>query len=188
MSKRSTVTGLTAGIAVAPALAASSADDGELIQLGAELFALRPKYDRLLAIVNLLDEQAWKIAEQRAGVYPPGDGLKGVSRQDGDTFLKAMFAARTELGCDKSNKALQEVSAPVDKIIQRMNELPARSVAGLASKAIAAVWNQEKLWQEPAVDLDMGPCEIRHLIDSIFALAGMVNPILAAGHQEDRRK
>jgi hypothetical protein len=174
-----------AGIATAPALAAPAlaltdpSADAELIDLGRRLQAAYPKSedarsrfaeaaDRLEAHVATaiglpINTDEWSM-EQRQRYH---------AATDDDRFKTSPTGRRRERAYDVWSERVQVCQ----DLVERINDLPAKSLQGLGTKALAAAWSSRSPMAEGPEwrDSDIEQ-EVVQLIDNVAALAGLSIP------------
>jgi hypothetical protein len=168
---------MLAGIAVSPALAAStltlagatafrleaSHPDAALIELGRVHADLRAKY-----------ETAVELSEPRDAAW--GAALEELSRRFGDrpasNFREELTKAGEQLDRDfpAPSPSWEDVCDLMCPIERKIMALPARTFAGLAVKARVAKSACDTYWDEPDDNTDWDKLMARKLIEEVLSL------------------
>jgi hypothetical protein len=183
MSKSHSRRAVLAGIAAVPALAApalalsDNGADAELIDLGRRLQAAYPKYqdaksrfaeaaNRLEAYVATaiglpINSDEWSTEQWgRYHAAADDDRFKTPSRRRGRAY--DVWSDRAEV---------------CDDLVDRINDIPAKSLQGLGTKALAAAWSSRSPmadgpdWRDGDIEQ-----EVVQLIDNVAELAGLSIP------------
>jgi hypothetical protein len=180
-TKHSTTTrrAILAGAAALPALslpAIANDQDAELWRHADAIIRLWPEWERLFTTSN---EAGWRMADlakERAGFTP---GMSGEERET--RFRAALEIADRETGHSEWVDKFDLIEEPVQVHVKAIEKLPARSIIGLAAKAIAAGTAISQAWDGPLADTDWDDGRARLLIEATLTAAGVANPFAVAG-------
>jgi hypothetical protein len=140
------------------------------------IVSLWPEWERLCAIAN---DAGWRMAElakERAGF------TKEMSGEERETkFRAALEVANRETGHSEKDDKFNAFDERVQVHVKAIEKLPARSVLGLAAKAIAAGTALSHAWDGPLADTDWDDGRARLLIEAVLTAAGVPNPFAVAG-------
>jgi len=185
LSRRAALAG---AISLAPAAAVAAvpigADaDAELIAVGEQLIAVceraRELWDFLAPYSEEFNKRLAAACEEIGGVRQSGsskaaDELWAVRSAE---INQAMQAMGPELNAanDEHGRMIAAMGEPARRIFA----LPARTIRGLAIKAVLAAYENSDLWDEPFDDLDYNQNWLRNLIEAVLAFAGRPLPFAA---------
>jgi hypothetical protein len=146
-------------------------DDIALWHHANAIVQLWPEWERLFAISNDAGWRMIKLADERAGFTP------GMSGEERETRLRAAIEITDrETGHSEKDDKFNTLDERVQVHVNAIEKLPARSVLGLAAKAIAAGTAISHAWDGPQADTDWDDGRMRLLIEATLAAAGVPNP------------
>jgi hypothetical protein len=169
---------MLAGIAVSPALAAStltlagatafrleaSHPDAELIELGRAHADLRAKY-----------ETAVELSEPRNAAWDAA--LEELSRRFGDEHISNDEYKKIDEQLDRDfpapSPSWEDVCDTMCPIERKIMALPASTFAGLAVKARVAKSACDNYWDEPDGNTDWDKLMARKLIEAVLSLGAV---------------
>jgi hypothetical protein len=141
--------------------------DAELMEVGERLIAL---YERETELQETLAPYSEAFDEHMCNVVCKGTD-KEHRRKLYDELMQALgpeFIAATA----EHTRIVEAMDEPE----RRMFALPARTVDGLALKAVCAAYQNSELWSAPFRDLDREECFFRGLIEAVLVFAGRPLP------------
>jgi hypothetical protein len=157
--------------------------DAELIAAGEELIALfrrdRELWDFLAPFSEHLQGHMHDAAHEVMKVRESGDSK--AADELWAVRTAEIKQAREALGPEflAASEEQERVQNSLDEPARRMFALPARTVHGLAIKALCAAHERSELWDEPFNDLDWTDNFVRDVIEAVLAFAGEPLPFAA---------
>jgi hypothetical protein len=159
--------------AITPEPAVVELDDARLMAL---LRKFRPIFAEYLAFRPICAE----ACERREAEVSRRIGIRTHcgfrSKAEAQLYWEELKRVDAEMGTDAMTNKEEEILNRLDPIVAAIRTTPARTLTGLAIKALATTFAVPECWEQPEKDLDYPDQLVRDLIESVCAVAGVDLP------------